>query len=410
MFRIGPTARGSSTGKRYIGGSIKLYQGECVIESKPYSKGLEGVVADETRICKIDGISGKLYYRGYSIEDLAAYSNYEEVCYLLLYEQLPTIAELKNFSQRMRQSRHLVQPVLDMIKSFPASAHPMELLQSSVSYLSGYVKHRIEHSATCNCRDTLYQISQLASVVAMYGRYREKKEYVTPRMDLSHGANFLYMLNGTEPDSLEGEIMDKCLLIHAEHDFNASTFAARVVASTLSTCYCSISSAIGALYGSLHGGANQRVIEMVEEIGDKNNVAVWMDRAFAQKRKVMGMGHREYKAKDPRANIIQEFLIQLSEKKKDFRYYEILQEVEKVFRSKMETVGKPIYPNVDFYSGTVYRLLGIPSILFTPIFAMGRVAGWLAHILEQRSDNRIYRPESLWAGPEPRSYTPIEKR
>jgi citrate synthase len=380
------------------------------MESKPYSKGLEGIVADETRICKVDGINGKLYYRGYSIEDLAAYSNYEEVCYLLLYEQLPTTAELKDFSERMRQSRPLVQPVLDMIRSFPASAHPMELLQSSVSYLSGYVKHRIEHSATCNCRDTLYQIAQLASVVAMYGRYREKREYVTPRMDLSHGANFLYMLNGTEPDSREGEIMDKCLLIHAEHDFNASTFAARVVASTLSTCYCSISSAIGALYGSLHGGANQRVIEMVDEIGDKNNVAAWMEKAFAQKRKVMGMGHREYKAKDPRANIIQEFLMQLSEKKQDFRYYEILQEVEKVFRSKMETVGKPIYPNVDFYSGSVYRLLGIPAILFTPIFAMGRVAGWLAHILEQRSDNRIYRPESLWTGPEPRSYIHIEKR
>jgi citrate synthase len=286
----------------------------------------------------------------------------------------------------------------------------MELLQSSVSYLSGYVKHRIEHSATCNCRNTLYQVSQLAGVVATYGRYRERKEYLPPRMDLSHGANFLYMLHGSEPDPVEGEIMDKCLLLHAEHDFNASTFAARVVASTLSTCYCSISSAVGALYGSLHGGANQRVVEMAEEIGDKNNVAPWMEKAFAQKRKVMGMGHREYKAKDPRANIIQQYLVQLSEKKQDFRYYEILQEVEKVFRGKMETAGKPIYPNVDFYSGAVYRLLGIPAILFTPIFAMGRVAGWLAHILEQRSDNRIYRPESLWTGPEPRAYVPIEKR
>jgi citrate synthase len=380
------------------------------MENKAYSKGLEGVVADESRICKIDGTKGKLYYRGYSIEDLAACSNYEEVCYLLLYEKLPTAAELKDFSRRMRESRPLVPPVLDMIRSFPASAHPMELLQSSVSYLSGYVKHRIEHSATCNCRDTLSQVSQLAGVVAAYSRYRENKEYVAPRMDLSHGANFLYMLHGTEPDPLEGEIMDKCLLLHAEHDFNASTFAARVVASTLSTCYCSISSAIGALYGSLHGGANQRVIEMAEEIGDKNNVAAWMEKALAQKRKVMGMGHREYKAKDPRANIIQKYLVQLSEKKQDFRYYEILQEVEKVFRGKMETAGKPIYPNVDFYSGAVYRLLGIPDILFTPIFAIGRVAGWLAHILEQRIDNRIYRPESLWTGPEPRDYIPIEKR
>ena len=380
------------------------------MRNKPYSKGLEGVVADESGICKIDGNEGKLYYRGYSIDDLAACSNYEEVAYLLLYERLPTVAELKDFSQRMRQSRPLSQPVLDMIRSFPASAHPMELLQSAISYLSGYVKHRIEHSPTCNCRDTLYQISQIAGVVAAYGRYRKNREYVAPRMDLSHGANFLYMLHGTEPEPLEGEIMDKCLLLHAEHDFNASTFAARVVASTLSTCYCSISSAIGALYGSLHGGANQRVIEMAEEIGDKNNVAAWMDKAFDQKRKVMGMGHREYKAKDPRAKIIQNFLEQLSEMKDDFRYYEILQEVEKEFRGKMETAGKPIYPNVDFYSGAVYRLLGIPAILFTPIFAMGRVAGWLAHILEQRADNRIYRPESLWTGPEPRDYVPIEKR
>ena len=377
---------------------------------KPYSKGLEGVVADETRICRIDGANGKLYYRGYSIEDLANFSNYEEVCYLLLYEKLPSVSELEHFSGRLRRSRPLQEPVLQMIRSFPEAAHPMELLQSVVSYVSGYVKHRVEHSATCNCRDTLYQISQLASVVAAYGRHREKKEYVQPRMDLSHGANFLYMLHGREPDPVEGEIMDKCFVLHAEHDFNASTFAARVVASTLSTCYCSISSAIGALYGSLHGGANQRVIEMVEEIGDKKNAAAWMDRTLAEKRKVMGMGHREYKARDPRANIIQEFLEKLSERKNDFRYYEILQEVERRFRSKMETAGKPIYPNVDFYSGAVYRLLDIPPILFTPIFALGRVAGWLAHILEQRSDNRIYRPESLWTGPEPLDYIPIEKR
>jgi citrate synthase len=235
-------------------------------------------------------------------------------------------------------------------------------------------------------------------------------DYVPPRADLSHGANFLYMLNGKEPDPLEGEIMDKCLLLHAEHDFNASTFAARVVASTLSTCYCSISSAVGALYGSLHGGANQRVLEMADEIGDKNNVAAWMEQALSQKRKVMGMGHREYKAKDPRANIIQRFLERLSEKKNDFRYYEILQEVERLFRGKMETAGKPLYPNVDFYSGAVYRLLGIPAILFTPVFAVGRVAGWLAHILEQRSDNRIYRPESLYKGPQPRDIIPMEKR
>jgi citrate synthase len=383
---------------------------EGAMEENSYSKGLEGVIADESRICKIDGIKGRLYYRGYSIEDLAAHCSYEEVAFLLLYEKLPTQSELDDFSGRMRSSRDIVPQIREMMRTFPPAAHPMELLQSVISYLSGYVQHRIEHSAACNCRNTLHQVSQLASVVATYGRFMQGGDYVPPRADLSHGANFLYMLHGKEPDSLEGEIMDKCLLLHAEHDFNASTFAARVVASTLSTCYCSISSAVGALYGSLHGGANQRVLEMADEIGDKNNVAAWMEKALAQKRKVMGMGHREYKAKDPRANIIQRFLERLSEKKNDFRYYEILQEVERLFRAKMETAGKPLYPNVDFYSGAVYRLLGIPAILFTPIFAVGRVAGWLAHILEQRSDNRIYRPESLYKGPQPRDIIPIEKR
>jgi citrate synthase len=380
------------------------------MENTSYSKGLEGVIADESRICKIDGIQGRLYYRGYSIEDLAARCSYEEVTYLLLYENLPTRSELDIFSLKMRGSRDIPPPVREMMQAFPPAAHPMELLQSVIAYLSSYVRHRIEHSVSCNCRETLHQVSQLASVVATYGRFMQGKEYVPPRRDLSHGANFLYMLHGTEPDPFDGELMDTCLLLHAEHDFNASTFAARVVASTLSTCYCSISSAIGALYGSLHGGANQRVIEMVEEIGDKNNVSAWMEKALAQKRKVMGMGHREYKAKDPRANVIEKLLLTLSERKKDFRYVEILQEVERVFRAKMETAGKPLYPNVDFYSGAVYRLLGIPPILFTPIFAVGRVAGWLAHILEQRSDNRIYRPESLYRGPEPRTVVPLEKR
>jgi citrate synthase len=383
---------------------------EKAMENKPYARGLEGVIADESRICKIDGINGKLYYRGYSIEDLADHCSYEEVAYLLLYEELPKRAELDDFSGRMRSSRDIVPQIREMMSTFPPAAHPMELLQSVISYLSGYVQHRIEHSATCNCRNTLHQVSQLASVVATYGRFMQGKDYVPPRKDLSHGANFLYMLHGNEPDPLEGEIMDKCLLLHAEHEFNASTFAARVVASTLSTCYCSISSAIGALYGSLHGGANERVIKMVDEIGAKNNVAPWMEQALAQKRKVMGMGHRQYKAKDPRANIIQRFLERLSEKKNDFHYNEILQEVERRFRAKMETAGKPLYPNVDFYSGAVYRLLGIPAILFTPMFAVGRVAGWLAHILEQRSDNRLYRPESLYTGPQPRDFIAIEKR
>jgi citrate synthase len=380
------------------------------MESETFAKGLEGVIAAESTICKIDGAKGKLYYRGYSIEDLAKNCSYEEVTYLLLYGQLPTRAQLEEFSKKMRSSRALSQPILDMVKAFPPHAHPMELLQSAISYLSGYVSHRIEHSATCNCRNTLHQVAQLATVLAACARFRAGKEYIPPRTDLSHGANFLYMMRGETVDTLEGEIMDTCLVLHAEHGFNASTFTARVVASTLSTCYSSISSAIGSLYGSLHGGANERVVNMVDAIGGKKNVNQWIEDAFNQKQKVMGMGHRVYKVKDPRAHIMEALLLRLSEHKKDFRYYELLKEIEKAVSRRVEQSGKSIYPNVDFFSGAVYLLLEIPPILFTPIFAMSRVAGWLAHILEQRADNRIYRPKSLYVGPEPQKFISIDER
>jgi len=375
-----------------------------------YAKGLEGIIAAESQICRIDGEKGKLYYLGYSIEDLARSSDFEETTFLLLFGRLPNGEELSAFSQRMRGGRDLVPEILQMVRSFPRDAHPMELLQSVISYLSGYVQHKIQHSATCNCRDTLHQVVQLASVVAAWQRFREGKEYVPPRQDLSHGANFLYMMRGEQPDEFEGKVMDTCLVLHAEHGFNASTFTARVVASTLSTCYSSISAAIGSLYGSLHGGANEKVMNMVESIGAKEQAAEWVNRALDAKQKVMGMGHRVYKAKDPRSVVMEQFLLELSKRKGDSRSYDILKEVEKTFRSRMEEKGKPIHPNVDFFSGAVYDLLGIPKTLFTPIFAMSRVAGWLAHILEQRSDNRIYRPKSLYSGSEPREYIPLEKR
>jgi len=310
----------------------------------------------------------------------------------------------------MRASRELSEPVLAMIRAFPHEAHPMELLQSVVSYLSGYVQHRIHHSPTCNCRDTLHQVVQMTSVVAAWQRFREGREYVRPRADLSHGANFLYMLQGREPQPFEGRIMDTALVLHAEHGFNASTFTARVVASTMSTCYCSISAAIGALYGSLHGGANERVMKAVEEIGSRDNVKKFLDNELERAHKIMGMGHRIYKATDPRAVVMQGFLEELSRRKQDNRYLEILKELEREFRSRMEEKGKPLYPNVDFFSGAVYALLGIPTVLFTPIFAMARVSGWLAHILEQRRDNRLYRPASLYTGAAERHYLPIGER
>ena len=375
-----------------------------------YAKGLEGVIAAESEICKIDGENGILYYLGYSIQDLVEHCTFEEVTYLLLYGDLPTREELAVFSAKMRNARELPGPVISMIRDFPKDAHPMELLQSVISYLSSYVEHRIHHGPHCNCRDTLHQIAEIATVVATYQRFQEGKEYLAPRKDLSHGANFLYMLRGEEPDPFEGETMDKALIIHAEHSFNASTFTARVVASTMSTCYCSISAAVGALFGSLHGGANERVMQMVETIGSKEKAREWVNDALDKKQKIMGMGHRVYRAKDPRAIVIEDYLQKLSEMKGNATYYEILKEVEAAFRERMEEKEKPIYPNVDFFSGALYKLLGIPTILFTPVFAMARAAGWLSHILEQRVDNRIFRPKALYTGQEGRKLVPIEER
>ena len=375
-----------------------------------YSKGLEGVIAAESEICKIDGENGKLYYRGYSIEDLARHSTFEETTYLLLYEKLPSQAELAQFSGRMRKCRDLSPIIQEMIRHFPATGSPMELLQSIISYLSSSVEHRIQHSDKCNCRQTLHQIAQMTAVLATYERFKQGKDYVESRDDLSQGANFLYQLRGREPDPEEGQIMDTCLVLHAEHGFNASTFTARVVASTFSTCYCSISAAVGSLAGFLHGGANERVMNMVEEIGSKDNIGSWLDKALSEHRKVMGMGHRIYKAKDPRSIVMENMLEQLSKKKGDPEIYEFLKELETGFRDRMETKGKLIYPNVDFFSGAVYSMLGIPRYLFTPIFAAARSAGWLAHILEQRKDNRLFRPKCLYAGPEPGAYLEIKDR
>ena len=376
-----------------------------------YQKGLDGVIAAESKICKIDGDKGKLYYLGYPIESLVENADFEEVTYLLLNGELPNESELADFRHRMREGRYLRQPILDMIKDFPRDSHPMELLQSVVSYLSGYVEHKISHSPHCNCRETLHQVSQITSVIAAFHRFWEGLDYVQPRGDLNHGANFLYMLHGEEPDQDEGEIMDKCLVLHAEHSFNASTFTARVVASTQSTCYSSISAAMGALYGSLHGGANEKVIRMVDQIGEPEKAERFIKEELERKEKVMGMGHRVYRAKDPRSIVMERFLEELSVKKGDDRYLRILKTVESTFRGIMEEKGKPIYPNVDFFSGAVYRLLGIPSHLFTPIFAAARVSGWLAHILEQREyEQRLFRPKALYVGDIDKKLKPVELR
>ena len=375
-----------------------------------YARGLEGVIAGESTICQIDSENGRLYYRGYAIEELAKFSTFEETTYLLLYERLPTADELADFSRRMRSERGVTPTVQNMIREFPTAGRPMEMLQSVISYLSGTREHLIRHSATCNCRNTLHQIAQLATVLATYHRFREGRAYVEPRADLSHGANFLYMLHGKEPTEQEGRIFDACLILHAEHSYNASTFTARVVASTLSTCYSSISSAIGALNGSLHGGAGERAVDMLNEIGTADRIDAWLDKTLAEKGKVMGMGHRIYRAKDPRATVIEGYLEELCAARGDNRLIDLLRALERKFRVRMDEKGKPIYPNVDLFSGAVYQLLGIPQDLLTPIFAVARVSGWLAHILEQRKDNRLYRPACLYVGAPPRPYVTVAER
>ena len=256
-----------------------------------YAKGLEGVIAGESNICKVDGLNGRLYYYGYSVTDVVNNASFEEATYLLLYGYLPTVSELKKFSSRIRAARTLGPEIINMIKNFPGDSHCMELLQSSINFIAAFAPISKEHQATtCNCLETLYHIAQMPGIVATFHRFRHGLNYVPPREDLSHGANFLWMLRGDEPDEEEGRIMDQCLSIHAEHSFNASTFTARVVASTLADCYCSISAAIGSLYGSLHGGANEKVMKMVNDIGDVENVEPWLNKAFEKKKKVYGYG------------------------------------------------------------------------------------------------------------------------
>ena len=379
--------------------------------SNTYAKGLEGVIAGESRICKIDGENGKLYYLGYSIDELVQVTDFEEVTYLLIHGKLPSAELLRSFTQQMRRSRDLDPAVLQMIRDFPRASHPMELLQSVISYLGATAGPQDDDEDRYDGRRTIHQVAQLPSVIAALYRTRNGQDYLPPRQDLAHGANFLYMLRGTEPDEDEGRIMDQCFVLHAEHSFNASTFTARVVASTQSTCYASISAAIGALYGSLHGGANERVIEMADEIESPAAAEAFIQDKLARKEKVMGMGHRVYRAKDPRSIVMEGFLRHLSEKVGDWQLHDKLKTVETTFRRIMEEKGKPIYPNVDFFSGAVYRLLGIPSVLYTPIFAAARSPGWLAHIIEQREhENRIFRPKALYVGAVDVAVVPIEHR
>lgn len=373
-----------------------------------YIPGLAGVPAAKSAISFVDGNKGILEYRGYPIQDLAEKSTFDETAYLLLFGDLPSKSEFETFEADLRKHRVVKFHVVDMIKSLPDNGHPMDVLQASVTALGMLYPSRDVADPQVR-RDTAVRlIAKVPTLIAIFHRIREGNDPIAPRDDLSHAANFLYMLSGKEPDRVASRVLDACLVLHADHTMNASTFTARVIASTMADGFSVISGAAGSLSGPLHGGANEAVLDLLDEIGDPANARKAIEDRLAAKKKIMGLGHRVYKVKDPRAYILQHLAEQLFDRLGTSRYYEIAREVEK---AALELLGdKGIYPNVDFYSGIVYDRLGFPRDLFTPIFAASRTAGWCAHWLEQMEDNRIFRPRQIYGGKHDRIYVALNKR
>lgn len=373
-----------------------------------YKPGLEGIPAARSEISYVDGQQGLLEYRGIRIEELAAHSNFLETAYLLIWGQLPSKAELESFETEVRYHRRIKYRIRDMMKCFPESGHPMDALQACAAALGLFYSRRALDNPDYIREAVVRILAKIPTMVAAFQLMRQGNDPVQPRDDLDYSSNFLYMLTEREPDPFAARVFDVCLTLHAEHTMNASTFSAMVTASTLTDPYGVMASAVGTLAGPLHGGANEEVISMLDQIGSVENVRPFVEDAIANKRKIMGFGHRVYKVKDPRATILQDLAKQLFEKNGADHYYSIAVELEKVVEEKLGHKG--IYANVDFYSGLVYRYLGIPTDLFTPIFAIARVAGWLAHWKEQLTVNRIFRPTQDYVGKHGLSYVPIEKR
>lgn len=373
-----------------------------------YKPGLEGIPAAQSSISYVDGQKGLLEYRGIQIEELAEKSTFLETAYLLIWGELPNKEELEAFEDEIRSHRRIKYRIRDMMKCFPESGHPMDALQASAAALGLFYSRRDLHNPVY-IRDAVVRLlATIPTMVAAFQLMRKGNDPVKPRDDLDYSANFLYMLNEKEPDPLAARIFDVCLILHVEHTMNASTFSARVTASTLTDPYAVVASAVGTLGGPLHGGANEEVIQMLEEIGSVENVRPYVEGLLERKAKIMGFGHRVYKVKDPRATILQALAEKLFEKFGRDKYFDIAQEMERVVGEKLANKG--IYPNVDFYSGLVYRKMEIPTDLFTPIFAIARVAGWLAHWKEQLEENRIFRPTQIYNGLHAAPYIPIDQR
>ncbi|MGD9680395.1 MAG: citrate/2-methylcitrate synthase [Candidatus Obscuribacterales bacterium] len=368
--------------------------------------GLENVVAAESSICKVNGTEGRLIYQGYDIHELAEHSNYEEVVHLLWFGRLPTRDELKTLCKELGANRALPAEVVKMMKEFPKDSVPMEVLRTVVSMLSMYDPDADDNGREANIRKATRLTAQIPTIVAYWDCIRNGRPTVEPRAEHSTAADFLYLLHaGEEPNEVSVKSLDIALILHAEHGFNASTFAARVAAGTETDMHSAITAAIGTLKGPLHGGANQEVIKMLLEIGETARVEAHIQKLLEEHRKIMGFGHRVYKTEDPRAFHLKKMSEALGKRLGEPKWYDMSVKIEALMKSQ-----KGLNANVDFYSASVYYMLGIPTDLFTPIFALSRMSGWGAHVLEQLANNRLIRPTSDYTGAMDLKYVPIEER
>ncbi|MBE7490888.1 MAG: citrate synthase [Planctomycetes bacterium] len=371
------------------------------------AKGLQDVVVDDTWICKIIGDQGKLYYYGYSIHDLAEHCTYEEVVFLLLKGKLPNRAELDQITRELKEARGLPYGVRDVIKSAPKGSIPMDVLRTAASALALTDPKPGDDSPEGRYRKAIRMVALFPEIVAADYRFRRGEEPVASNPKLNHAANFLYLLHGKEPGADAARTMDVALVLHAEHDFNASTFTARVIAATMSDMYSAVTGAIGALKGPLHGGANEGVIKTLLEIGEPANIKPWLAEKFKDKNfRLMGFGHRVYKTLDPRAIVLKKYSEKTGRERGTTKWFEMSNEIEQI----MKTREKPLYPNVDFYSASTYFMMGLPPEIYTPIFAVARVVGWCAHVIEQQTHNKLIRPAADYHGEIDKPLPPIDKR
>jgi 2-methylcitrate synthase len=373
-----------------------------------FMPGLAGVPAAKSAVSDVDGERGILVYRGIRVEELCAGSSYLETAYLLLFGQLPNRDAFTRWQQDIMHHRRVKYSIVDLMKCLPEQGHPMDALQAAVAALGMFYPGRNVKNAENNYWSAVRLVAKLPTIIAAWARLRHGDDAIPPRDDLSFSENFLYMLTETVPHPLWGNVLDECLILHAEHTMNASTFTGLVTASTLADPYTVVASAIGALKGPLHGGANEEVVQMLKEIGTPERVSPYVEERLKNKKKLMGFGHRVYKIKDPRAIILQRLCERLFQECGSSPLYELALKVEQVAGELLN--GKGIYPNVDFYSGVIYEKMGIEPDLFTPLFAMARVSGWLAHWLEQLRENKLFRPDQIYAGEHNRFYVPLDQR